>query len=358
MPIPEQRDPEQARAALREWLRTRWSVDDLEVSEVATPTATGFSNETLLFDAAWEDDDGPHEQGLVARIAPTGYSLFPDPQFDTQYRVLEALGRETDVRVPRVLGHETDDRVLGAPFFVMERVDGRVPEDNPPYHIEGWVAESAPAERERIWNGGVDSIASIHEVDWRSLGLDFLDRQDLGPTPIEQELEYYRRWLDEVSRHEDVPVAHRALAWLEDHLPDSQPDPVLSWGDARIGNIIFDTDHQPAAILDWEMVALGAPAMDVGWTLFLDRHHSEGMGVPRLEGFPDRATTIRRYEQATGNELADLEFHEIFGGFRFCVIYGQLAIIFKDWGLIASDDAMARDNSVGRITERYLDEVG
>ena len=82
---------------------------------------------------------------------------------------------------------------------------------------------------------------------------------------------------------------------------------MLLWGDARIGNIIFD-GTRPAAVLDWEMVTLGSPEMDLAWSIFLDRHHSEGMGLPRLEGFPSYEETVERYEALTGFEVQDLHY--------------------------------------------------
>ncbi len=354
MPIPAQRDAEQSRQALAQWLAGMVGAP-VSLSELRGPGATGFSNETLMVDATWARDGRTEETGFVVRVAPTGYSLFPDPAFDVQYRVLRALGEHTAIPVPAVRWYEKDPSVLGAPFFVMDEVKGRVPPDNPPYHVAGWLHEVDEAHRARLWWGAVDTIAELHTQDWRALGLDFL--AEGGEPGLTQQLDYYTRFLKAVEEDEAVPVARAALAWLLAHRPD-EPTLVLSWGDARIGNILFDEDGHRLAVLDWEMVCLAAPEQDLAWSLFLDRHHSEGCEVPRLAGFPSTAETVARYTSRSGLPVRHLDYYEVFAGFRFCVIMARLAVIFKDWGLIPADDAMAQDNTVSRLTERVLAERG
>ena len=352
MPIPAQRDEEQSRQALSAWLAKTLQADGgVTLGEFRGPGATGFSNETLIVDATWTAAGEPRQETYVVRVAPTGYSLFPDAVFDHQYLVLQALGERTSIPVPTVRWYEPDASVLGAPFFVMDEVVGRVPPDNPPYHMAGWLHDVSPEHRARIWWGAIDTIAELHTVDWRGLDLDFL-RGGLA-----EQLDYYTRWLDAIERAEPVPMARRALAWLQANLP-SDEQTVLCWGDARVGNVMYDEDGQRLAVLDWEMVGLGAPAQDVAWALFLDRHHSEGCDVPRLEGFPTAEETVARYEARTGIRLRDMEFYEVFAAFRFCVIMARLALIFKDWGLLPADDGMAQDNTVTRLTDRVLTAKG
>ena len=358
MPIPEQRDSERSRAQLASWLAKALRADgDVTLSAFRGPGATGFSNETILVDACWKAAGRDHEKTYVVRVAPTGYALFPDAAFETQYRVLSILRGQTAVPVPTVRWYETDPSVLGAAFFVMDLVVGEVPPDNPPYHVSGWLHDITPEHRARIWWGAIDTIAEIHALDWRELGLDFLEHTELGAAGLPALLAYYERFLEQVEQQEPVPVARRALGWLQANLPQDEPL-VLSWGDARVGNVMYDDDGGRVAVLDWEMVALGAPALDLAWALFLDRHHSEGCGVPRLEGFPDKAETIERYEARTGSKVEQLDFYEVFAAFRFCVIMGKLALIFKDWGLVPPADSMAQDNTVTRLTETVLAERG
>src|SRR5438552_16777158 len=136
MPVPQQRDLEVARDALTTWLGDRLAADDVRLSDITSPAFTGFSNETLLFDAEWTAEGERHRQGMVARVKPTAYTIFLESVFEEQYRVMEALGRRSDVLVPPVVGYESDEPVLGAPFLVMQQIDGRSPQDHPPYHSE------------------------------------------------------------------------------------------------------------------------------------------------------------------------------------------------------------------------------
>jgi aminoglycoside phosphotransferase (APT) family kinase protein len=349
VPIPAQRDAEQTRRALSSWLATALAADgDVRLSEFRGPGTTGFSNETLIVDATWTAAGVQQEGSFVVRVAPTGYSLFPDAAFDTQYRVLRAL-QSTSIPVPNVRWYETDPSVLGAPFFVMDEVKGRVPPDNPPYHMAGWLFDVTPAHREQLWWGAIDAMCDLHRLDRNAVGLDFLTG-GLG-----EGLAYYESFLESVEKDEPVPMARRALDWLRSNRLQDEPL-VLTWGDARIGNVMYDDDANVLAVLDWEMVGLGAPAQDVAWALFLDRHHSEGCDVPRLEGFPSTADTVAHYEARSGITLQNLEFYEVYSAFRFCVIMGRLAVIFKDWDLLPPDDTMAQDNTVTRLTERVLSE--
>lgn len=350
MPIPAQRDAEKTALRLAAWLAPKVGADgDVVLEPFRGPGATGFSNETLIVDATWQENGQDQVGSFVVRVAPTGYTLFPDAAFEVQHTVLTGLHRLGVVPVPEVLWYETDDSVFGAPFFVMEEVHGVVPPDSPPYHVDGWLLEVSPEVRERIWWGCIDTIAELHGVSAQDVGLSgLLDG-------LSAQLDYYERFLEQVEEFEQVPVARRALAWLRANQPDPEPS-VLCWGDARIGNVMYDEQGNRLAVLDWEMVSLGSPAQDVAWALFLDRHHSEGMDVPRLEGFPSTAATVARYEAKSGGTLANLEYYEVFAGFRFSVIMGKLAHIFKDWGVLPADHEMAQDNHASRLTEKVLAE--
>jgi aminoglycoside phosphotransferase (APT) family kinase protein len=356
VPIPAQRDVEQSKKALATWFAGVLKADgDVSLSDFRGPGATGFSNETHIVDASWVEAGSDRSQTFVVRVAPTGYALFPDSAFDLQLRVLRALGANGTVPVPVVRWSETDPAVLGAPFFVMDEIKGQVPPDNPPYHVSGWLHEVTPEVRERIWWGAIDTMADLHRLDWQSLGLDFLGGPDAG---LQQQLAYYEGFLEQVEQLEAVPMARRALAWLKANPPQSEEPLVLCWGDARVGNVMYDDTGNRLAVLDWEMVTLGSPSQDVAWAWFLDRHHSEGCNVPRLPGFPSKAETVRRYEERSGLPLREMDYYEVFAAFRFCVIMGKLAVIFKDWGLLPADDGMAQVNTVTALTETVLAERG
>jgi aminoglycoside phosphotransferase (APT) family kinase protein len=361
MPIPAQRDLEAARTSLLKWFGARLpKATDVWVSEISAPSFTGFSNETLMFDAGWTEDGQANRRSLVARVQPTAYSVFLESEFETQYRVMETLGTRTEVRVPRIEGYETDPSVLGAPFFVMDKIEGRIPGDSPPYHTEGWVTEIGPEERESMWWSGLEQMAKIHGLDWRDLGLEFLDNRARGRPGLEQQLAYYEEYFAWAKTLQipprPNPVAEGALAWIKSHLPEANEPLQLCWGDSRVGNMIF-RDGACVAVLDWEMVTLGNPVQDLAWWLFLDRHHSEGTGVPRLEGFPSYEDTVHRYQDLTGFGVTpeQLRFYEIFAGFRFAVIMMrviQLAIRFE---LMPADTDYTVNNIVTQLLARDLE---
>ncbi|MCU1588232.1 MAG: aminoglycoside phosphotransferase, partial [Frankiales bacterium] len=193
MPIPAQRDVEQSRTQLAAWVAPRVDADgDVVLSEFRGPGATGFSNETLIVDASWVSGGEPQQETWVIRVAPTGYTLFPDAAFELQHAVLTTLARQSPVPVPHVRWFEQDAAVLGASFFVMDFVDGLVPPDNPPYHVSGWLHDVTPQVRERVWWGAIDTMAELHQLDVSTLGLPPL----LQGLP--EQLAYYERFLESV----------------------------------------------------------------------------------------------------------------------------------------------------------------
>jgi len=361
MPIPEQRDLEAARGILGRWLETRLpEVGPVEVGPISGPAFTGFSNETLLFDASWKGADGPESTSLVLRVKPTQHTVFLEQDFEQQYLVLRTLGEHTTVPVPVVRWYEEDESILGAPFFVMDHVDGRAPSDSPPYTEAGWLLEeSTPAQRRALVEHGVHALAAVHAVDWRGLGLEVLSKPQYGALGCEQQLRYYERsyeWAVQDAGFPAPPVARAALEWVQAHAPTSDPEITLCWGDARINNQLFGPDYEVRAVVDWEMVTLADPMMDLGWWLFLDRHFHEGMPAPRMEGFPTREDVVAFYEQASGRQARDLAFYEVFAGLRFAVIMVRIATLVTSFGLMPPEGAeeMAGNNAVTRVLADLL----
>lgn len=346
------RDLAETRRRLLDWLSGHLpDARALRVSELVPPGASGFSNETLFFDLAYEGPGGAVAEALVLRIQPTENQVFPDYDLEKQIRCMRLLA-ETDVPVPRVAWFEPDASILGAPFYAMPRIEGRIPTDNPPYHAGGWVTEAPETEREAMWWSGVDALASIHRLDWRAVGFDFLE-DGAGGTPLAGQLDQYRRYLEWAARGRPQPVCAPALEWLERNAPAGEPT-TLNWGDARIGNMIFQ-EGRCAAVLDWEMVTIGSPEADLAWFLFLDRHHSEGLGLPRLPGFPSHEATIERYTARTGHEPKHLDYYQAFAAFRFSVIMIRLADQFVALGLMPEESDFAVNNIPSRMLAKMLE---
>jgi aminoglycoside phosphotransferase (APT) family kinase protein len=356
MPTPWQRDLEQDGKKLSEWLGGKLpDAREITVSGLRAPESSGFSNDTLLFDLQYRQDGDSHHEPMVVRIAPTGFQIFPEYDMGLQFHTMERLAA-TDVPVPKVYWLEDGNpELLGADFYVMGRVEGRVPSDNPPYHKDGWLTEVSPEERRAIWLASYECMAKIHRLDYRALGFDFLDKPELGETPLDQQIAYYKNYLAWAARGLEQPTLEAALEWLERHKPDDDRKQ-LSWGDARIGNIIYD-GTTPAAVIDWEMVTLGSPEQDVAWEIFLDRHHSEGIETPRLEGFPSYDETLAYYTKHSGFEVNDLHYYQAFAGFRFGVIMVRIAQQLLEYEFMDANTSRGFElnNTVTRLLAKTLE---
>ena len=154
MPQPLERDLEDTRKRLVAWFATVLpQASDLAIAGLVGPSDTGFSSDTLLFDLSYQEDGSPKTEALVARIEPAGaFPVFPTYDVALQFDVMRAMG-ERGIPVPRMRWLERDSAPLGTPFYVMDRVDGLVPNDNPPYHTGGWVFELLRAHAARDSSG-------------------------------------------------------------------------------------------------------------------------------------------------------------------------------------------------------------
>jgi aminoglycoside phosphotransferase (APT) family kinase protein len=356
-----QRDPQEVATALSRWLATTSGAGPaLEVFDVQAPASNGFSNETILCRTRPVGGAAGEERRLVVRVAPTKHLLFMDAVFSTQYRVMRGLtDGDAGVPLPPLGRYEEDPQYLGVPFFTMEHVEGLVPSDNIPYTLEGWVIEATPGQQERMWWSGIEALASVHKSDWRALGLDWLDMPARGKPGLDQQLSYYRDFLDWSTKGVRVPVIESTWQWLLDHRPEETGDVVLSWGDSRIGNIIWH-DFEARAVVDWEMASLAQPELDLGWWLYFDRQFSEGLGslgidVPRPAGFPSHEETIERYSELLGRPMRDLFYYEVFSGFRFAVVMYRLSDLLTESQAVPQEEDMATNNLATQFLATLLD---
>ena len=314
------RDFDATRAQLTAWLATKLPTDAAPtLSALEIPQGAGHSNETLLFDATWRDEGAARAQRFVARVRPGGRAVFPEYDMELQVRCMQTLGAKTTIPVPRVLWFEPDPAILGQPFYVMERVDGVVPSDNPPFAVAGWLADATPADQERLWRNSVDVLARLHELDWRAIGLGFLDRPRYGASGFEQQLGYYAEYLPWAKAGREHPLLDDTFAWLRGRKPADVGPVVLNWGDARISNMMY-RDFAPVAVLDWEMACTGPAEVDVAWFWFLCWFLTGGLGIPNLPGFPDRDGTAAIYEEITGKPVRNMDYFEVWAAFRFGVV--------------------------------------
>jgi aminoglycoside phosphotransferase (APT) family kinase protein len=348
MPAPIQRDPARTAASIAEWLTSRFpDAGEIVVTEFHAPPSSGFSGETLLVDTTWAGEPRP----LVIRVAPTTYTVFLDADFESQYKVMKALAEHTDVPMPTMLAFEPDTHWLGSPFSLMERIVGDAAPDSPPYTETGWVVDATPDQQAQLYDSGLRAMAEVHTTDWEGLGLHFVDRDEFDY--VEQ---YYAWALKEAG--EENPIMERAMAWLRANQPAPPSARALCWGDSRPGNLLFH-EFEVAAVLDWEMVEIGDPLMDLGWWLFLERYHTVGSGLPLPAGFPGRDAAVARWEELTGRTASPevLRFYEIWAGARFGIVMMRLATLFKVFGLMPVEADMGRNNPVLTELSGLLDQV-
>ncbi|WP_181720537.1 phosphotransferase family protein [Nocardia gipuzkoensis] len=323
-----ERDLDVLTGDLARWLDTKVSADELpRVSELSRPQSGGMSSTSILFDAEWSAGGRVERGSFVARMAPEAgsFPVFETYDLATQYQVMAGVAAATDVPLPGLCWLETDPKPLGTPFFVMRRIDGRVPTDNPPYVFVGWLFDASPAERLRLTHNTVEVIAKIHGIPDPAALFPMLS----GPgESLRRHVAAQRSWYRWALADDgfEIPLIERSFAWLDEHWPaDPGPD-VLSWGDARPGNVIY-REFDPVAVLDWEMAALGPRELDLGWMIFIHRFFQDlatRFGQPGLPDFLRRDDVVAKYEALTGHSVRDLDFYIVYAALRHAIVMARV----------------------------------
>jgi aminoglycoside phosphotransferase (APT) family kinase protein len=307
MPPARPADREQVRAAFQGWLRdiTR----DATIQQFDVP-GTGASNGTYLCTV----DFGAEVREVVLRVQPVE-NQFLDPDAIFQSRVMEALAAHSQVPVPKVLWRESDPSTLGAPFFVMERVDGRVLSDS--HHELGWALDLSSVERARMYDSTVQAFATLHDTPLGA-AFDFLKRPGQG-TALQRHMEWLQRWHHWAARGRSLEIIDDGLRYVLDHCPEDESEHI-SWGDARPGNMIFADDLSVAAVIDWELAATGPAEIDLGWWLMFEESQTTARNIDRLEGVPSEAAIVAQYEALRGRPVRDLDFYKVMAALQFAII--------------------------------------
>jgi aminoglycoside phosphotransferase (APT) family kinase protein len=295
-----------------------------------------MSSETLLFDASWREpkSSGPAgtsvSQQCAARLAPdpAAAPVFPVYDLARQFNVIRLVERRSSVPVPRTLWLEPDPEAIGTPFFVMERVEGIVPPDVMPYPFGSWLSEASREDQARLQDSAVRVLADLHGADVFPEDVAFLELDRPGDTALRRHvadtLAYYE-WV--VSDGARSPLIERTFDWLDDHWPSEEGEPVISWGDSRIGNMIF-RDFEPVAVLDWEMVAVGPREIDLAWMIFLHRFLDDialQAGLPGLPHFMRMDDAVATYEARSGYTPRDLDFYTLYAALRHAIVMSRVA---------------------------------
>jgi aminoglycoside phosphotransferase (APT) family kinase protein len=266
--------------------------------------------------------DGVHE--WVLRRPPLGHVLPTAHDMVREYRVITALG-DTDVPVPRTYALCEDNDVNGAPFYVMERVHGRILRDGED------LAALTPDEASACSRELVDVLARIHSVDYETVGLGDFGHPDGF---MERQL---RRWGQqwERSKAEDLPAIDDLAQRLRRALPESGP-PTIVHGDYRLDNTMLADDDagRIAAVLDWEMSTLGDPLADVGlFLLYWGQSEAQiiatGQAIDEQAGFASRDEIVELYAKESGRPVDNLDFYVVFAFYKLAIIVEGIAARYR-----------------------------
>ncbi len=281
------------------------------------------------------------DRRLVLRKKPDGPVLPSAHAVDREYRVLTALG-ETAVPVPRTILYEDDEAIVGTPFYLMERLDGRVVHDNA---LPGFQ----PAERRAVYLSMAETLARLHAVDFAVLGLGDFGRPAGYFT--RQIARWTRQW--ELSKTRELPDIERLIAWLPAHLPADDAAAIVH-GDFRLGNLMLHpSEPRVVGILDWELSTLGHPLADLAHAAMA--WHSapaEFGGLVGLDrrtlGIPEESEFLDAYQAVAGHGLRLEPFHHAMALFRFAVIFEGIAA-----RALAGNAAADNAAEVGRLSARF-----
>ncbi|HEY8039046.1 MAG TPA: phosphotransferase family protein [Polyangiaceae bacterium] len=302
-------------AALATWLRAR--VGGLEGEPEVLQFGRGFSNLTYLVRF------GARE--LVVRRSPPGVNIKSAHDMGREFRILSALAPSWS-KAPRPVAHCDDASVIGTPFYVMERVRGVILRQRLP---EGLALE--PATMRAASEALCDTLAEIHGLDWRAVGLGDLGKPDgYVERQIRGWAERYRK-----ARTDDVPQVERLAAWLEEHRP-ADSGATLVHNDFKYDNVVLSEDlTRVLAVLDWEMATIGDPLMDLGTVLGYWIEPDDppvfqvmAFGPTNRPGNLTRVELVERWSRATGRDASGALFYFVFALFKLSVVAQQL---YKRW---------------------------
>lgn len=265
------------------------------------------------------------DRELVLRRPPFGSKVKSAHDMGREFRVLSRL-YTLYPKAPRALVHCDDPEVIGAPFYIMERMRGVIlRQQKSPAGID-----LNPQRMRAISEAAVDSLAELHAVDYRAAGL-----EDLG-----HPLGYVARQVDgwserwRRSRTDGIPDLDRAAAWLAAHQPPEKPsDTALLHNDYKYDNLVLHPGEleRIVAVLDWEMATVGDPLMDLGTSLgyWMDTDDAPALrllpaGPTTLAGNLRRAEVVERYAAVTGRDVSDILFYYVYGLFKIAVIAQQI----------------------------------
>lgn len=299
----------------------------------------GQSNPTYFLD--W------NTHRLVLRKKPNGALLKGAHAVEREYRVLTAL-RDTDVPVPTTLHEVQDPSVLGTPFYLMERVEGRV------FHDPA-LPDAGRSDRRSVWFAAAETLARLHSVRPAQIGLSDYGRPG---NYFARQMNLWTRQYQNSPLFPITPIS-QLQDWLHENVPPEDDRSSLCHGDFRLGNLIFHpTEPRVAAVLDWELSTLGHPMADLGfacmaWHTSPDEYGGL-MGLDLVAaGLPSEGEFLARYQAQLGQPITLTTFHRAFALYRFAVIFVGIADRVTA-GTAAASNAATLAPLAERFAERAL----
>lgn len=300
---------------LREYVRAHLdiSVDDLRLSQFPS----GFSNLTYLVEAQGQE--------FVLRRPPFGADIKGGHDMHREFTVLSLL-KPVYPLVPQPVLYCADEDVLGAPFYLMERVQGVILRGSPPKNVN-----LSPEVMRSVSEACIDNLASLHQMNLTSSGLKDFGRPE-GYTERQVEgwiRRYYKSQTDEIETMDEV------ARWLQQNRPEQSYVSFIH-NDYKYDNLVLNPKNlgEITAVLDWEMSTVGNPLMDLGTSLayWAEPEDSEALKPFSLTWLPGNLTrkeVAQRYGENTGFDLKELVFYYAFGAFKIGVIIQQIYARYK-----------------------------
>ena len=332
--------------AVRAWLLAETGIelgDDVEVQQFGG----GASNLTYSL------RDGSHD--LILRRPPSGQKAKGAHDMGREFRVQDGL-REVFPLVPDMVALCTDESVIGAEFYVMQRVDGVIPRREFPPEVQ--LDEQ---QVRQLCTNALDVLIDLHQVDVDATPLGAMNK---GAGYVGRQVGGWSRRLRD-AHTEDVGDYEQVMAWLDEHQPDDVAS-VLIHNDFRFDNLVFDADDptRVVGVLDWEMATVGDPLMDLGGTLAYwvqaddDEFFAEFRRQPsHLPGMFTRDEVVSYYCERMGYSLTPEQwrFYEVFGLFRIGVISQQ--IYYRYFHGQTTNEAYARFGPAASYFEKRCRQI-
>jgi len=323
-------------ASLKLFLQEQDLIRSVNSELQVTQFTHGFSNLTYLLNIEHKE--------YVLRRPPFG-AIKRGHDMGREFKVQQAVQKAFS-KVPTMHAYTEDESILGAPFYIMSKVEGIILSFQKAKKMQIPVEEFTT-----IADSWLNTLVELHQVDYQAIGLGELGKPE--GYVARQVTNWGKQYLKAAT--DDVPVAEKVMQWMEENQPKTY-DHSLIHNDYKYDNIVFADSSwkRVSAVLDWEMATLGDPLMDLGtslgyWTMATD-HDFVKQGIPSptvFEGNPGRSEIVSMYEQKSGKTVDNLVFYYVYGLFKIAVIAQQIYYRYKHG--YTSDNRFANLNKAAEL---------